>query len=358
MAHENAAQVKEKNQRLPQLDGMRGLAALWVVIFHWTMRYDQLYGHGESLLFRVPDGRHGVHLFFMISGFVILMTLDKISSIRDFVVFRFTRLYPTQWVCAALTFSIVALFGLPGREVGLKDALMNVTMIAYTLRFKLVDSVYWSLEVEIFFYGLMAMLFAIGARRYLIPILCALVALNVAFLLLPGTVVELPGYIKLMRLALSMRYLNLFLFGILCYELTREPKTWYYPILFLCLLVPASDLISWSFAAPPDSDLIAGEDFLFVFAMGILFWFGTQREVFFLRARILLFLGFISYPLYLLHQNIGFVIIRQAYLAGFSPSIALALPFLFVFPLSTVISNRIEHPVNQQLRRWYKKRIA
>lgn len=358
MNNERSAECAEKSPRLPQLDAMRGLAALWVVIFHWTVRYDQLYGHGESLLFRVPDGRHGVHLFFMISGFVILMTLDKISSVRDFIVFRFTRLYPTQWVCAAITFTAVAVFGLPGREVKITDAIMNATMIAYTLRFKFIDSVYWSLEVEIFFYGLMAALFALGLRRFLIPILAGLMALNVIFLLLPGTVVELPGAIKLLRLLLSLRYLHLFLFGILCYEINRRPRRWYYPLLVLCLLVPTTDRVQWSLSAPADSDFIAIDDFIFVMVMGLLFWFGTQREVFFLRSRILIFLGFISYPLYLLHQNLGFVIMRQSYAFGIPSSLVLCAPLLVVFPLATIISYQIEHPVNLSLRRWYRKRMS
>lgn len=349
---------KGNGARLPQLDALRGLAALWVIFFHWTVRYDELYGHAESLPLRIPDGRHGVHLFFMISGFVILMTLDKVESIRDFIVFRFTRLYPTFWACAATSFLVILFFGLPGREVSLTDALVNITMIPYVLRFKFIDSVYWSLEVELFFYALMAGIVAIGARRYLVHILTALVLLNIAFLALPGTVVQLPGFVKLLRLLLSMRYINLFLFGILCYEMTRAPRRWYYPLMLLCLCVPASDLISWTFFAPPGADLIAGEDVLFVFVMGALFWVGTQCEVRFLRLRPLLFLGFISYPLYLLHQNIGFVIMRESYRLGLSVLAVLVIPALIVIPLATFISVTVEHPVNRALRTWYKKRIG
>ena len=61
--------------RLAQLDALRGIAALAVVLFHYTTRYDQLFGHAQSPALSFPYGYLGVNLFFMISGFVILMTL-------------------------------------------------------------------------------------------------------------------------------------------------------------------------------------------------------------------------------------------------------------------------------------------
>lgn len=329
--------------RLPQLDALRGLAALWVMFYHWTVRYDEIYGHA-SQPFSLPDGRHGVYLFFMISGFVILMTLDKIRSVRDFVFFRFARLYPTLWTCAACTLAVVAVLGLPGREVTLKDALMNITMVPYTLGFQFVDQSYWSLEVELFFYGLMAIIVALGLRRWLVPVLALLVLMNIGALLLPGPVTALPKVIKLMRLLLSMRYLHLFLFGIVCYEMMRDKKGWHWLLLVLC--------VSVSFFEDEFTLVRSG----MVALLGVLFWAGTRFNIPPLQNRVLLFFGLISYPLYVLHQNIGYALIRSSYQAGWSGIAGLAIASVVVVPLAFLVSSRIELPANRMLRDWYRRR--
>src|SRR5690349_15385603 len=72
--------------RITGLDALRGLAALSVVLFHYTTRYDALFGHRSELLVSVPWGHYGVQIFFGISGFVIFMTLDRTATLADFAV--------------------------------------------------------------------------------------------------------------------------------------------------------------------------------------------------------------------------------------------------------------------------------
>src|SRR5262245_3655062 len=78
-------------RRFEELDVLRGVAAMAVVIFHYS-------GHATRYLtgfpFHFKLGEHGVQLFFAISGFVIFMTLENTQRLRDFVVSRFSRLYP------------------------------------------------------------------------------------------------------------------------------------------------------------------------------------------------------------------------------------------------------------------------
>ena len=80
--------------RLQELDALRGLAALVVVLFHYTSRYDVVFGHNSAPLVSAPWGHFGVNLFFGISGFVIFMTLGRTQTPADFIVSRFSRLYP------------------------------------------------------------------------------------------------------------------------------------------------------------------------------------------------------------------------------------------------------------------------
>ena len=69
-----------RSQRILELDALRGLAAVAVVFYHYTTRYGQLFGHRDSLTVSLPWGHYGVDLFFMLSGFVILMTLERTAN--------------------------------------------------------------------------------------------------------------------------------------------------------------------------------------------------------------------------------------------------------------------------------------
>jgi len=64
-------------QRLAEVDALRGLAALSVMAFHYTTKYDELFQFSGTVPFNVPWGYLGVNLFFVISGFVIFMTLER-----------------------------------------------------------------------------------------------------------------------------------------------------------------------------------------------------------------------------------------------------------------------------------------
>src|SRR5690348_9141450 len=92
-AHEESAPLAPRN-RIKGLDALRGVAACSVLVFHYTTNYQRVYGHHGAMPFSFPYGPFGVQLFFLISGFVIFMTLEKTSRPSDFVRSRFSRLFP------------------------------------------------------------------------------------------------------------------------------------------------------------------------------------------------------------------------------------------------------------------------
>ena len=85
--------------------GLAGLAALAVVLFHYTVRYDELFTYASPPLFRATQGFYGVEFFFGISGFVIFMTLDRSRRAMDFVVSRFSRLWPALALVSLMIFA-------------------------------------------------------------------------------------------------------------------------------------------------------------------------------------------------------------------------------------------------------------
>ncbi len=97
-----AASVEQPSpprRRFEELDVLRGVATVAVVVFHYSGQATRYF---TGFPFHFKLGEHGVQLFFGISGFVIFMTLEKTQRLRDFVVSRFSRLYPAYWTTLAI----------------------------------------------------------------------------------------------------------------------------------------------------------------------------------------------------------------------------------------------------------------
>ena len=145
-------------QRFQELDVLRGLAALAVVVFHYAAHVEKYY---DDFPFTLPAGKYGVQLFFCISGFVIYWTLERSRTLGDFAVSRFSRLYPAYWT-AVLLWIACDVFIL-GTKPWLGGYLANATMLQSYLGIADLDGVYWTLGVELTWYAWMGVIFAAGA---------------------------------------------------------------------------------------------------------------------------------------------------------------------------------------------------
>ena len=278
---------KQTSSRLRELDALRGLAALAVLIFHYTSRYDNLYGHPAL----VPDfwlGEYGVQLFFMISGFVIFMSLERVRSPLDFVVARASRLYPVYWAAVALTFAVTALAGLPRLESSWCEALVNLTMLQRLFGVPHVDEVYWTLTGELAFYALMWLALVTRQLKNIVYWGCTWLVLMVTYALVSELFgITLPGAIGN---SLLLEHGHLFFAGILFYQLYKGQASRFAPLLLGACL--AMQFVVGSLA----SGLIVAS-FFGLFCLLLKGWLNI------LVVPPLLFLGSISYSHYLLHQN-------------------------------------------------------
>lgn len=323
-----------------ELDAMRGLTALMVVIFHYTTRYDELFGHTGRVRFAIPYGGNDMPRFFVISGFVILMTLGRTKTPLDFIVSRAARLIPVYWAAIVCTFVAMTLFPLPGIGVGVPDLLLNFTMLQGHLFRPSVDGVYWTLTVELSFYGVMLGFYLLGILRR-IEWLCA------AWLLLAVASHEAVG-IELLRvprvvadLLLVLPYANLFVAGIVFYVVHHEGRWrwWRHGLIAASLLVQA--------LTGPLSALVLTSAFVGMFylhAYGKLGW---------LARRPLVFLGTISYALFLTHQHIGWIIIDRLERRGVDPNLAVLVALTVALALATTLTFLIEKPAQKAIRNAY-----
>jgi len=98
--------------RIKYLDGLRGIAILLVLFYHAYSRWIAIVPYGDQYadfpLFKF--GWLGVQLFFLISGFVIFMPLDKTANFKSFIYKRWLRLFPAMLLGSILIYVSVPFF--------------------------------------------------------------------------------------------------------------------------------------------------------------------------------------------------------------------------------------------------------
>ena len=334
------------SNRLVQLDAMRGIAVLMVVGYHYTTTYQQTYSHAGPLPFSVSAGLFGVHLFFMISGFVIFMTLERTEDYKDFLVSRFARLYPMYWASVIIGYICLQLFPLPGKVTTLSVALVNLSMLQQWFRKApdLNDS-YWTLYVELSFYAIMLGIFTLRRLNRIMLIatlwLCAM--------LLSWALEHFAGLSLLPIIKRSFLFddANLFFAGIMFYKLYRSEDTRRATLILIACL--AVEFIIHSLK----SGMIISCFFIMFYTVAT----KTRLINLLLATRPLVYIGTISYSLYLLHENIGYILLRALYAIDLSPAIAISITVAVSITLAACTTLLVESPARQAIRSyWTKKR--
>lgn len=151
------------SRRFEFLDGLRGIAALAVILFHFngTLKDHGIFVIPAPIDFLYELGHYGVQIFFVLSGFVIAYSLrnEKISAFfcLQFFVKRSIRLDPPYWLIIALMVGLSFLGNLifDKKEESLvtsSEVLMNLIYLPDFFRISRILPVAWTLCIEIQFY--------------------------------------------------------------------------------------------------------------------------------------------------------------------------------------------------------------
>jgi peptidoglycan/LPS O-acetylase OafA/YrhL len=325
--------------RLQVLDSIRGISALMVVLYHFTTAYFMEFKH-PYFPFQLSIGHFGVQSFFILSGFVIFMSIAHVNSAKEFIIKRIIRLYPSYWICLIITFAMVSYFGLsPMRETTFLQAAVGLTMLQGFILFPNVDPSYWSLRPELIFYFFMALILFFKLHKWLKPIM-----IIISSLLLLDYFTPLP---LLISRALNIPFCAYFFSGIILFKIFKGETSLlnYLLLVGFCIINIIIEPHAYGYVVIP-----------IIYSVFMLF---AHKKINFFGNKYLVFLGFISYPLYLIHQNVGYVILTLFYKhlpqLPFVWSLLSALAFVFL--LATLIAKYVEKPLTQMLRSFLQKFI-
>jgi len=340
--------------RIRFLDGMRGIAIFWVLLFHAYVRWPEVLPYGSLYSGRpwFAYGWLGVQLFFLISGFVISMTLERSRGFGDFMWKRWLRLFPAMLLCSLLIFATAGLF--PERPAGLpvpRDLLPGLSFIdpawwdmVLPGKQGVLEGAFWSLFVEMKFYVIAGLLYFAGGRNLLVVGLAAVFLLGRGALALPAG--EAGDWIYALQRGgdlLSAKYFGWFAAGALFHRYYFEKSR---VVLVLALLT--------AFAAAAAQDGYQYRPDLFAACVVLLFALGVVFEPFrrLLANPLLQFLGFVSYPLYLVHENMMVASIAKvgAQFPSLPPLLMPVLPMVLVITIGRIVARHLEPRLRNRIR--------
>jgi peptidoglycan/LPS O-acetylase OafA/YrhL len=334
---------RDLGRRIAFLDGVRGLAAMTVVLQHLLEQYSPKFLQWS--LDYVNLGRVGVVAFFLVSGYVIPLSLGQ-QGLRTFVMRRFFRLYPVYWVATAV-FVIVQFDTLrQAGQITTTSILVNITMLRGIVGVVCLLPPSWTLGIELFYYAQSS--FASMRRLLDRAVLLGWVWLAIylgAALVRWQLHIDLPTAPSLLLYTAAVGHA-------LHLRDARGDRNWIPLSLAGLVVVPLGAFPAMSLSTPGDlpwSGLSYGLSALVGAALFAAIYLRRRVSI----GRTLVWLGAISYSVYLFHPVVMFS------LDGWLHGLPLILAAAAVIPLLGYVTYRlIELPSIQLGRRLTKRRKA
>ncbi|MFL9879128.1 acyltransferase [Herbaspirillum rhizosphaerae] len=343
------------------ITGMRAYAALVVVLIHaGGAGLRQLGAIGNHF---ADMGHAGVYVFFVISGFSVTSSYLSAPSYGSYLARRIWRVAPLYYFWIIVTASIAQGTNYWGQHFGMElDAynwFMHVTFLGF-LDYRVTNSIIgteWSIPVEVFWYLLVPYIMGpITRARYGVLIAIPLsLAICVATTYLPAILPLDPDTAAIALYWSPIPYLLAYCLGISAFKLRQITPSRPYNVAIAAVLL-ASVIYSTN---PPLFNRFVYNDLVFTsFATFALICLGSPKSFIcriFFQNRICLFLGTISYGIYLSHLPIKEALVKIV------PSAEGSLGgFLLVALLSIIVSTATYYLIERRglaISKWFERRL-
>lgn len=295
------ANMKNTKHRIEALDGLRFIAFLMVMFYHYLFiaplqgSIPRAYAV-EAFSF----GEYGVDLFFLISGFVITLSSENRTA-RGFLIARFNRIVPLFIACALIVF----LFSV---SLPMIDAKERIGSLLYSLSFfpkifgkEYFSAVYWTITIEVTFYILVALLMSLNLwdkKRLLVCAIWLIISYLNSFIFKNA----------LLSTLLITQYAGHFILGIMLFELrTSSIKPIHMLIMLLSSVLVYNNMVKHQLWIDSFNVHFDHASILFTcFFLIVLVWIGSNISSLGVYYPLVRFLGAMTYPLYLIHADLGF----------------------------------------------------
>lgn len=277
--------------------------------------------------FYINPGFVGVYIFFLISGFVIPISIEN-NTLKKFIISRLFRIYPVAII--GMSISILSIYI---SQLIFKNTIYHLEPISiisnftillrYPLHQEFIDPVLWTLGIEIYFYILLAIVYKINFMKNIkfISIILAIVCMiidkhyssiikNIMFMLI-GTSIFLRNTNKISKINNAINIAFIFIL---------IQVLWYITDIHYFNLILFTTLYSF---------------LLFI----ILYKLKSNIKY----SNILDFFGNISYPMYISHQILGYALLSFLIL-HINMYIAIIITFIIIITFAYIIHITIEKP--------------
>lgn len=327
-----------KSSAIAGLDLIRFAAAVMVAMFHlayfeWILT-DTIFLRALAPFFSF--GWVGVEIFFVLSGFVIAYSANGKSALT-FARSRFLRLYPGAWVCASITGLVLV----GGGDNILGPFLRSIFLWPFG---PWVDGVYWTLGIEMAFYGLVFLLLASFGFGALFHLMASIGLISSAFWF--SWFFDHVGGADSFGWTMGHRYFELLLIHYGCFFalggsiwlILLNKSSWIYGLLagvsavsgLICIYAIAQAKASAGQGHAPIVPMLAWV----VSVLGIILSVSMRDRMEVLSGPIIRILGQATYPLYLLHHTLGTELILLLRKFGIDAVWCLVTAMLAVITLS------------------------
>ncbi|TYC17009.1 acyltransferase [Bizionia gelidisalsuginis] len=308
--------------RIKLLDSYRGIAILMVIFFHFFSRWVKVYPYGSDYNF-FEFGKLGVQFFFMISGFVILNSLEKTTSILFFLKKRMIRLLPSMLIASILTYIFLINFDdknlFPSGHY-IKNLLISLTfiepdlissLIGRRINFDYLSSVYWSLWPEVQFYLFVSTIFFVFRKNFylvffVLALIISLVKISMDYLVFSegSFLYIMKNIFRVFNLSLTLPFFCIGIYFYILYTIqVKALRVKRITHIFFSMFVLIQVYYYWG-------DFVK-LSFYFVFLSLFFLMIFKKRYLLYLENKLFIKLGVSSYFLYLIHESIGVVLIEK-----------------------------------------------
>lgn len=321
-------------RRVEVVDYLRFVAALSVVAFHYLyngIKNGKVQGiTHEPVIALAQYGYLGVNLFFMISGFVITQSVRG-KTARQFAVGRALRLYPAYWIAVLITSGFALILGGERMGVDLHQVLVNLTMIPTLLGQPFVDGVYWTLLYELSFYAAVFLLVLLRQND-------RVAALMPGWAIIMGVVSQLDPHVAANTPFLG-GYFGYFAAGAVIAAIAESGWSVY----------RAAGLVAAYVTVLPYHDLVLTVLTTVLFAVMLGTLVPAVRNW---RLPGSATAGALTYPLYLVHAHIGYMLLTRF---ATEENKWIVYPVIVAFVLSLAYLLHVTVEKNPRARRFWKR---